>query len=95
MRAAPGYAICSRKGTSTTDQIINLVAERAGISQDQARTAVTTVLGFVKDKLPAPLASHVDALLTGQSSSGDLAGEAQQLLGNLGGLGGLFGHKSE
>ncbi|HST88991.1 MAG TPA: hypothetical protein VLJ14_11475 [Ktedonobacterales bacterium] len=69
------------------DQLINLVTERAGISQDQARTAVQTVVGFLKDKLPGPIASQLDGVLSGQGS-GDMMGQAQQ---TLGGLGGMFG----
>ena len=42
------------------DELIKQVVSKTGISEDQARTAVTTVLGFVKDKLPAPIASQID-----------------------------------
>lgn len=51
------------------DELIKLVADKTGIPADTAKTAVTTVIGFLKDKLPAPLASQLDGL-TG-SSSGD------------------------
>jgi uncharacterized protein (DUF2267 family) len=70
------------------DEIIKLVQEKVGISEDQARMAVTTVLGFVKEKLPEPIASQVDGLLAGGSAG--LAGQAEGLMG---GLGGLFGKK--
>jgi uncharacterized protein (DUF2267 family) len=75
------------KENTDVDQLINLVTERAGISQDQARTAVQTVVGFLKDKLPGPIASQLDGVLSGQGS-GDMMGQAQQ---TLGGLGGMFG----
>ena len=61
------------------DQLISLVAQKSGISQDQARMAVTTVLDFLKQKLPAPVAAEVDSLL--QGGTPDLSK----------GLGGLFG----
>ena len=63
------------------DELIKQVVSKTGISEDQARTAVTTVLGFVKDKLPAPIASQIDSAITGEGggvggSLGDLASKA-------------------
>ena len=64
------------------DELIKQVVSRTGISEDQARTAVTTVLGFVKDKLPAPIASQIDNAITGEGGGtlGDLASKAGGLL---------------
>ena len=65
------------------DELIKQVVSKTGISEDQARTAVTTVLGFVKDKLPAPIASQIDNALAGGGvggSLGDLASKAGGLL---------------
>lgn len=73
------------------DELVNQVAQRTGLSQDQARQAADAVLGFLKDKLPAPIASQIDGLLSGQggqANPGDIAGQAGQALG---GLGGMFG----
>jgi uncharacterized protein (DUF2267 family) len=42
------------------DKLINLVAEKTGIGADKARTAVETVVGFLKDRLPGPLANKLD-----------------------------------
>ena len=68
------------------DELIRQVAERTGISEDQARTAVTTVVGFIKERLPEPIASQVDGLLEGS------AGAAAGGLGDLGGMiGGILG----
>ena len=56
------------------DELIKQVSERTGISQDQARTAVNTVLGFLKDKLPAPIAGQLDGLIgDGASAAGGAA----------------------
>jgi len=66
------------------DELVKLVSQKVGISEEQAQQAVTVVLGFLKDNLPAPIAAQVDAAL-----KGDLSG-----LGDLAeGLGGLFGKK--
>jgi hypothetical protein len=45
------------------NDLITRVAVKAGISPDQARAAVETVVAHLKDKLPAPLAAQVDGLL--------------------------------
>ena len=47
------------------DELVKLVAQKAGISEAQAKQAVETVMGFLKDKLPAPLDSQVEAVLSG------------------------------
>jgi hypothetical protein len=67
------------------DELIKLVAQKTGISPDQARAAVETVVGFLKQKLPAPIAGQLDGVLAGGAASG--ADDA------LKGLGGLLGGK--
>jgi uncharacterized protein (DUF2267 family) len=64
------------------DELVKLVADKVGITETQARQAVETVLSYLKDNLPGPIAGQIDAALEGDLSGlGDLAG----------GLGGLFG----
>ena len=60
------------------DELIQLVAQKTGLSEEMAKVAVDTVIDFLKDKLPGPAAAQLDALLEG----GDITG----LMGNLGGL---------
>jgi hypothetical protein len=62
------------------DELIKLVTQKAGITEQQARTAIETVAQFAKERLPAPLAGQLDAVLKGGSP-------------DLGSLGGLFGKK--
>ena len=65
------------------EELVKLVSQKAGIPEEQAKTAVETVIGFLKEKLPAPLAGQVDAVLGGLNASA---------VGNLAqGLGGLLG----
>jgi hypothetical protein len=66
------------------DELIKLVSDKVGISEDQARQAVDTVLDYLKDKLPAPVASQIDGLLGSAGKAKDLGGMAK-------GLGGLLG----
>jgi len=73
------------------DELIKQVAERTGIGEDKARTAVETVVGFLKERLPAPIAGHLDGVLGGGAGAG--GGLADQAGDVLGGLGGMFGKK--
>lgn len=59
------------------EELVKLVTQKAGISEDQAKKAIETVVGFLKQKLPAPIAGQIDSLLSGSSP--------------LGGIGKLFG----
>ena len=73
------------------DELIRQVAERTGMGEDKARTAVETVVGFLKERLPAPIAGQVDSVLGG--SAGMVGGVADKAGDMLGGLGGMFGKK--
>ncbi len=56
------------------DELVKLVVQKTGISEDQARTAVTTVLNFLKERLPAPIASQVDGVLGNPGVASTLGG---------------------
>jgi hypothetical protein len=62
------------------DDLIRLVTQKAGITEQQAQTAINTVLDFVKGKLPPQFASQIDGLVSGRTDLGDM-------------LGGMFGQK--
>lgn len=68
------------------DELVKLVSQKTGLSDDKARVAVETVVGFLKDKLPAPIAAQLDSVLGGEGGASGLGGIAQ-------GLGGMFGKK--
>jgi hypothetical protein len=68
------------------DELISQITQRTGVSEAQARQGVQIVADFLKDKLPAPLAGQVDAVLSG-NASGDIASQAGEMLG------GMFGKK--
>jgi hypothetical protein len=61
------------------DELVKVVVQKTGLPEAQAKQAVMAVIGFLKEKLPAPIAAQVDALLAGGPP--DLAK----------GLGGLLG----
>jgi hypothetical protein len=79
------------------EELIKQVAERTGISEAQAQTAVITVIGFLKGRLPEPIAGHLDSFLGGGASGaeGGLGGVGGAAGSVLGGLGGLLGGNKE
>ena len=66
------------------DELIKRVTEKTGISADQARSAVDTVMGFLKEKLPAPIAGQIDSLMSG--AGGGVAGTVGDIAAKVGGL---------
>lgn len=66
------------------DELVKLVSEKTGLSEDISQKAVDVVLNYIKGKLPAPIAGQIDGLLSGGGDLGDIAGT----------VGGLFGKKS-
>lgn len=68
------------------EEVVKLVSEKAGITEDQAKTAVQVVAGILKKRMPEAMATQVDAYLKGEGNAnnlGDMAGK----------LGGMFGKK--
>jgi uncharacterized protein (DUF2267 family) len=68
------------------EELIKQVTAKTGISEDQARTAVSTVLDFVKQRLPAPIAGQIENAMSGEGGGiggtlGDMASKAGGLLG--------------
>ena len=65
------------------EELIKRITEKTGISEDQARTAVTTVSGFLKEKLPAPLAGQVENVLSGAGGMSDKLGDVASKVGGI------------
>ena len=67
------------------DELVKLVSQKTGISEEMSKKAVEVVLGYLKDNLPEPIAGQIDGLLGGAGLAG---------LGDLAqGLGGILGKK--
>ena len=47
------------------DELVKLVSQKTGLSEQMAKTAVETVIGFLKDKLPKHLIVTLAMMLTG------------------------------
>jgi hypothetical protein len=78
------------------NELINLLTQKTGLSNDMAQQVVQIVSGFLKDKLPEPMASQVSNALGSQpagsgssQSTGDVASQGKSFLGNI------FGSKGE
>jgi hypothetical protein len=78
------------------EQLVNEVTEKTGLTPDQSRAAVVSVVGFLKQRLPAPLGEALESMVAGGASAeagssaegaaagGDsLAAEATAVLGSL------------
>ena len=63
------------------DELVKMVSEKTGLSEEMSKVAVDTVIDYLKGKLPEPLAGQLDTVLEG----GDVGG------GMLGSIGGMFG----
>lgn len=66
------------------DDLIKMVADKTGISAEQAKSAVETVMEFLKDKLPAGISEQVEGLMSGKEVKGGIAGMAQGIKDKLG-----------
>ena len=69
------------------NEIIQLVMKKTGLSEEKATMAVNVVVNFIKQKLPGPVGSQIDNLMSGG------AGVTEKLGGIASGLGGMFAKK--
>lgn len=51
------------------NELVTIVAQRTGLSQEDAQKAVEAIITILKERLPAPIANHLDAILAGNVSS--------------------------
>jgi hypothetical protein len=67
------------------DDLVKSVADRVGISEDQAKKAVGVIVGFLKQRLPEPISGQLDSLME-SGSAGSAAADAAKGLGSKLGL---------
>jgi hypothetical protein len=60
------------------DELIKTISEKAGIAPEQAKVAVTSVVEFIKGKLPM-LGEQVQGLIAGGEGGNPLASAADAL----------------
>ncbi|HYD94660.1 MAG TPA: hypothetical protein VEC01_04990 [Noviherbaspirillum sp.] len=73
------------------NEIIQRVIEKTGLPEDKAASAVEAAVGFIKERLPGPVASQLDSVVGG-GGTGD-SGGASGMGGIASGIGGMFGNK--
>jgi hypothetical protein len=81
------------------NELVTLISQKTGLSSDMAQQVLTVIQGYVKDKVPEPMASQVNNVLTGQmggmSATANPEGANQPTSQGKSFLGNLFGGKSE
>lgn len=67
------------------DEIVKMLSEKLGLPEAAARQAVELVIGHLKSSLPGPIASQLDAFLSGEATKGgdSLLDKGKNLLGGL------------
>jgi hypothetical protein len=56
------------------EELLNQVIQKTGLSMDQAKSAVTAVLGFIRGKLPEQAAGQFDGAIAKLGQKGPLPG---------------------
>ncbi len=51
-------------------ELINMIVQKTGISEENAQKAVQVTLGFLKTKMPAPVAAQLDSFLSARAPTG-------------------------
>ncbi|MDF1516224.1 MAG: DUF2267 domain-containing protein [Anaerolineae bacterium] len=65
------------------EELIALVQEKTGLNKTQATKAVKTVVDFLKDKLPDPMAGQLDNILDNDAMMDQAADIAKKGLAGL------------
>lgn len=74
--------------------LINELVEKAGLTEEQAQTAVATIMNFIKSRLPAGLSDKVEDLISGKFDLGSMFGGGNKEGGSaFDALSGMFGGK--
>jgi uncharacterized protein (DUF2267 family) len=62
------------------NELIQQLKSRVGLDDSKAQSAAQTVIDFLKQRLPAPIASHLDSALSGQTAQG-IEGKIEGMFG--------------
>ncbi len=85
------------------NELVQLVQEKTGLSQEMAQKVVDTIAGYLKTKLPEPMASGLESLLGGGAATAgteaagaaaaDGGGVMDKAKAMVAGLSGMMGNK--
>jgi hypothetical protein len=66
------------------DELVTLIVQKTGISQEDAQKAVQVMAGMLKSRLPAPIAGEIDNLLgSGAGGGGGLESALESEAGSF------------
>ncbi len=63
------------------NELIEQLKSRVNLNDDQARSAAETVINYLKQRLPAPVANQLDSVIAGQGGAEGIAGKVGDFLG--------------
>lgn len=63
------------------NDLVKIVSQKTGLPEAQAKIAVDTVVGYIRTKLPTPIAAQLDQLIGGGAAAG--GGDILGALGNM------------
>ena len=61
------------------DELVTLVSDKTGLSEEKARIAVRTVVGYLEVKMPPPVAGQIHSVLGGAGAPRVRAGVSEGL----------------
>lgn len=69
------------------NEVVKMVSQKTGLDEAKSQQAVEAVMSFLRDKLPAPVASQIDNVMNGDGASkrGGMGGVAKSIGGMMGG----------
>jgi len=62
------------------EDLIKSIIDKTGIPADKARSAAETVIGYIKNKLPAPIAGQIDNVIGGGKGDDDISKGTKSIL---------------
>lgn len=64
------------------DALVSRVSEKTGLSEEQSKQAAEAVIGFLKERMPEPIAGQIDNYLSGEGGGG-ITGSISNLAGGM------------
>jgi hypothetical protein len=65
------------------NELVQVVQQKTGLSPEMAQKVVETITGYLKTKLPAPMAAGLDSLLGSASGAAEGGGDAAEGAGGM------------
>ena len=66
------------------EELVKMVTQKTGISESQAKSAIDTVVSFLKEKMPGGIGSQVESFVKGSGAANLVTGIKDKAGGLLG-----------